>query len=535
MTVTFIESETNSLKDLFVETKAYNQMIKTLTSKRYVVIKGNMGDGKTTLAQFAISEMRKLGKTPLQIYDYKEWDDFVPEGKNLVIFIDNIFGELLLSHADVAQWSSRFKSMKAMVNMVDIGTNWNCIIIALRTDILNKIQVHLDRDSQDFLQDVLVDISVGGSYYLNLDEKEQIYNRYLPNRHNFLEVHPPPTTIGFPKCCQIVADSIKKTPESESKIPSMFADPIFVRDYINQCTEIGGMAMAVLVYILFKGGKVKTNVLKDTDLDKEIKSNAMNIFSTELNLRSFSHAISLYEGTFVIHDEQNDTYLFSHNSVMINLFLAVGKTHPLQLLKNCSYDCLSLVTTEDCHSKDLSRLLISSNYRDVLAIRIREGFRKSPLESQNMQTLSELSVWEDEKFVDDYLRNDTCGCTLDLKDENGWSVLVYFAVAGNLKWVRHLCENHIKTTERASQSQGEIDDMDNVNDNSISTVAAAADGKMTQIELALVQACNNEVDEYINNRGGIQDISRFVHDVKAEKADIIKILAETWEELKQKH
>lgn len=87
---------------------------------------------------------------------------------------------------------------------------------------------------------------------------------------------------------------------------------------------------------------------------------------------------------FVIHNEQDNTHIFSHSSVMINLCFAVGENNPLQLLQNCSYDYLSMVTIEDCYNKDLPRLSISGNYHNDLADIIRETLSNPPFESQKM-------------------------------------------------------------------------------------------------------------------------------------------------------
>lgn len=529
MTERYNDSEVNRVKNLFVQTKAYRQILETLESKRYVVIKGNTGDGKTTLAHYAISEMRKKGKKPLEIYKYEEWDELGSVGNNLVVFIDNIFGEFSPSGVDVTQWSNRFKSMKALAAE---STNWNCFIIALRTDILE--QICLNRDSKDFLEGGMVDINVGGTYHLTDNEKEKIYNRYLPNHGNILKDLPSLATIGFPQCCQMAASFIKEDPKYEKQIPFLFADPKFVRDYVKKCTIKGGPAIAVLVYVLFKGGNVKRSDLNDTNLDKDLKREAMDIFLVKHDFRTFAHAISSYKGTFVIHDEQADTYIFSHSSVMINLFLAVGEIDPLKLLQNCSYDCLSMVTTEDCNREDVTRLSISGNYHSDLANRIRRTLRKPPVESQKMRTISELSVWKDENFVDYYLENDNC--SLELRDENGWSVLVHFAIAGNLKWVRYLCENRIKENGGSSLSQGEIDEINAANGNGIATVAADTEGTPSQIQLALTHACSahsNEIVEYLISKGATPDITSCFYAVKAGNLDIINILVQHGADLTQ--
>lgn len=124
------------------------------------------------------------------------------------------------------------------------------------------------------------------------------------------------------------------------------------------------------------------------------------------------------------------------------------------------------------------------------------------------------------------LKNDTC--TLEQRNEKGWSVLDHFAMAGNLKWVKYLCENHIKET------QGEIDYTDAINGNGVAALAAA-EKKTNQIQLALRHACSahsKEVVEYIISKGEIPDITCF-YAVKAGNLDIIKILVQHGADLTQ--
>lgn len=466
------------------------------------------------------------GKKPLQIYDYAEWDDWILRGSNLVIFIDDIFGEHSPSDVDVRQWSNRFRSIK---NMVGESNNWNCLIMTLRTDILK--QISLSTDSKNFLEDSMVEINVGGRYHLTASEKKDIYHQYFPIQNApFTEIHSS-TNLGFPQCCRMVASIIEKHPELRDRIRSLFANPKFLRDYILEHVSKGGMDIAVLVYVLFKGGSVKKTVLKDMNLDKNLKRTAMKIFSLQCDFWNFAQAISRFEGIFVIHNKQADTYTFIHSSIRINLFLEIGETHPLELLQNCTYDCLSMVTTDHCHSEHFQSLVIQRKYYDLLAKRIRVGMK----EAQSMRIISELSVWKDEEFIDYYLQNG-CGCQIHLEDDNGWSILVHFAIAENLKWVRHLCGNHNKQNKCVSESQGKGVDLD---DDKGDAIAIAADeGTLTQIQLALTQACstsNDVIVEYLLSVGGIPDISTCFYAVKAGHLNIIKILVQHGADLTQKH
>ncbi|CAG2215818.1 unnamed protein product [Mytilus edulis] len=172
-------SETD--RSLFVETRAYNKIISTLSEKHYVVIKGNPGDGKTTLAYHAMRRLiNNQNKKPLQLFNYNEWTEFVIPDANLAIFIDNLFGEHTVSFDNVTHWSQRFPMIKASVSG---GQHSTYVIICIRNDIYNQCQEMI---YNEFLNSAMVNISQGTEFELDRNEMESIFFKYIPESKQVL-------------------------------------------------------------------------------------------------------------------------------------------------------------------------------------------------------------------------------------------------------------------------------------------------------------------------------------------------------------
>ena len=96
----------------------------------YVIVKGNPGDGKTTLSVFIMNHLIEKGKIPIQIRSPSDWDEFISPNENLLVFIDNIFGEISVSQTEVIQWSSRFPEIRTSVGF-DVEGSDNMVIITI--------------------------------------------------------------------------------------------------------------------------------------------------------------------------------------------------------------------------------------------------------------------------------------------------------------------------------------------------------------------------------------------------------------------
>lgn len=424
-------SETNF--NLFVQTRAYSKIISTLYEKHYVVIKGNPGDGKTTLAYHAMRRLiAEQYKKPLQLFNYHEWTECVIPDENLAIFIDNLFGEHTVSYDNVTHWSQRFPMIKASVSG---GQHSNYVIICIRNDIYNQCQEMI---YNEFLNSAMVDISHGKEFELDLNEMKSIFFKYIPESKQVLS----PTELtnllndvpklGFPQCCHLYKDIAKLQEEGLD----FFRHPLyFLEQELNARFHSKDMKMAVLVCILLYGGKVKKSILYDRNEDKKLKETSMTMSSVELiDFTLFQDAISNIETSFIVHEVHEDMIKFTHSSVQNALFSVVGKHYPHDLIKYCDYTLLSLITTSQDLVKGITMIVISENCSLILRDRILELLTRGS--SKVLKVVSELNVLKDKAF---FMKCQPFEKSfVEAVDENNWLLYVHFAAVGCIKWVKHL-------------------------------------------------------------------------------------------------
>ncbi|XP_062607801.1 uncharacterized protein LOC134269609 isoform X1 [Saccostrea cucullata] len=423
--------EFRRLEEYFVKTKAFSSVMDKLQRLGYVVIKGNPGDGKTATSLFIMKRLKDIGKIPIQIRTPSGWDEFVSPRENLIIFIDNIFGELSVSQTDITQWSNRFLEMKASVGSGIEGSD-NVMIITIRNDIHEECCLSLKDD--DFFLTATVDISDRYNK-LSTMEMTMILEKYIPEVNNqsiiidsekfFSDV----PNLGFPQCCRLFKDNpfLQK-----GGLSSFFQNPLyFLKDGFRKYIQNKETKMAVLVFILMQGGKVEKNALeRSTSKLKASKIKAMEMCELKPSLIDFHKSIKSFLGSFLVLDNADGCYRFSHSSVQSSLFLVLGEICEMDdLICSCDYILLKHLTSSDCPTSKMDTLLITSEHFQCVAEKII-----SLIETRIptvFASLAELILWQDETFFKEFLdiNEKEKGKFLFQVDEESNSMMVHFAAA----------------------------------------------------------------------------------------------------------
>ncbi|XP_062608649.1 putative ankyrin repeat protein RF_0381 [Saccostrea cucullata] len=151
-----IQKHYEAVCPLFVKTRSFDRVKELLDNNGFVIIKGNPGTGKTTIAKMLMKELMDEGNSPLQLYKLTDLYGSISPGDGIVLFIDNLFGEFSLSRDDVQQ----FKAMRGMIQVLsesDSDKKSNSLIFVLRNDIYKEYaQIGCD---DDFFLSSLVDLS----------------------------------------------------------------------------------------------------------------------------------------------------------------------------------------------------------------------------------------------------------------------------------------------------------------------------------------------------------------------------------------
>lgn len=414
--------------NLFIETNAYVQIWKLLNEKHVIIIKGNPGDGKTTLAHQAMFQLMKDGKYLLQLYSYNEFDECVTKNQNLVIFIDNLFGEYFVSKDDARQWCGRLQSLEAALGK---GNQRNYIIITIRNDIYHACSELVKIGT--FFKTNMIDIAYGSKYGLTNDEMGDILINYtgltIPENDCFHDIQ----KFGFPQCCRLYKD----TDELQKKGIDFFKRPLcFLVEELEFRFQNSDMKMAVLVCILLHGGTVKKSDLHAMNKGEELKVKAMSLCSVKINFIKFQHATSFLSFTTSVKENNEEYIKFSHSSVKHAIFLVIGRSNPSELIQHCDFKLLSMITTENCKTQKIDSLVIPDSCIPIICSRIKGLLSTDMHSSSLLKVISDLNIWNDLSVFDECIKFENL--FVAASDEKGWCMLEYFAAVNCLKWVEYL-------------------------------------------------------------------------------------------------
>ncbi|XP_061190580.1 uncharacterized protein LOC133198513 [Saccostrea echinata] len=268
-----ISKHTEAMSHLFVKTRAFDRAKKLMDNNRYVVIKGNPGTGKTTIAKMLIKELMDDGKFPLQLYKLTDLYGSISQDNGIVVFIDNLFGEFSLSSHDVQEFKAMAEMLKVLIES-DNDNKSNRLIFALRNDVYQEyLQNECD---DDFFMSSLVDLSSKKNALLKeeilqLSEKYEL-SKYIEDNELISKVYEMPLTIGFPQCCKLA----RSDAAIKENVCAFLPNPMmFLKNYFKTLMKTRTGKTAALVYLLLRGGTVDFDLIDNPHMDFQMKRTSL--------------------------------------------------------------------------------------------------------------------------------------------------------------------------------------------------------------------------------------------------------------------
>ncbi|KAL3836865.1 hypothetical protein ACJMK2_022276 [Sinanodonta woodiana] len=286
------ENKLGTVKKLgYIPTSQAAEAEKLLVEKRSVVIRGNPGEGKTTIALHLIDN-EKYRDRRVVVYSPRDWKTVDTDWVDIVV-LEDILGKYDLDPSRLQEWMVYLPTIQEHVDAGNLQ-----VIIIIRTDILEKAFSKL-RPLKLFSDHLSLTLS---SKNLNKVEKMSILNREL-QRHqktmnedekekciaNFIGM------IGFPQSCSLfAADSMLFI-----RGPEFFKSPIefFFENIFNLKAE-----MFISLAFLFCHGEIY-----EEDLSSKITSNDLfmdlvnhlNISQEKADITILRDAYENFEGMYI--------------------------------------------------------------------------------------------------------------------------------------------------------------------------------------------------------------------------------------------
>lgn len=296
----------------FVPTDAYHRALRALEEHRFVVLVGEPGSGKSTIAAvlaWLAADQWKL--SPIVVADPRRFEPhWNPDRVDQLFWADDAFGPIQYDSARAIEWRQLARELRAAVKR---GTRF---ILTTRDYIF-----HEARDVFRASDLPVADVSqvVIGVEELSLEEKEAIlYN------HIKLGDQPQSFRRRVKAFLPAVAARTRMLPEVARRLASpLFTDGLqltpdgldaFASDpkryLLEVLKELSREHRGVLVFLLAKGGLVHTPI----DLDSADYSILLSIGTSLSDLRA---GLSALKGTFVrfVDDERTPYWTYRHPTI----------------------------------------------------------------------------------------------------------------------------------------------------------------------------------------------------------------------------
>ncbi|XP_062571642.1 uncharacterized protein LOC134233669 [Saccostrea cucullata] len=432
-TKTMITRHFEDISHLFIKTHALNRAKELINSNRYIVIKGNPGTGKTTIAKILMKELMEEGKSPLQLYEFTDLYKTISTTDSIVGFIDNIFGEFYLSSNAVQEFKATADMVKVLIES-DHSSKSNILLFTIRNDIY---QDYVSKGNDDiFLQSSMVDLS-DKIYALQEEEVIQFINKYdlcknMRKTDIISKVSEMPISIGFPQCCKFA-----KKAQIESDISAFLRSPAtFLRDYLTKLIDNPTPEVAVLVYILLSGGEVELELITNAHLDLPMKRVSLEFIGLPIPcINKMQSSINCFDGFLTNRDIIRNTITFAHSSVHESLFKVLFYFDPKSMIKHCHHPLLLLLTTRE--NSNSTQVIIGHDLFYDVALRVEKIIEEKSVAGYT--SISLLELWNDYNFHQFMLGMQVCMLRFKTcHDIHGASVMVHFSKAGNARWVSYL-------------------------------------------------------------------------------------------------
>ncbi|XP_062582658.1 uncharacterized protein LOC134244401, partial [Saccostrea cucullata] len=428
-----ITTHCEDISPLFVRTRAFEKAKELLGINGYVVIGGNPGTGKSTMANFLIKQLMEEGKDPLQLYKFKDLYKSLAPNDNIVVFMDNVFGEFSLSSDDVQDFTRTSETTKELFDTDTEKSNY--LILTVRSDILKEYTSKVEDDT--FFVSSLVDLS-SKTYALQENEILQLAIKYdvcknIEEKEFTRKVSEMSLPIGFPQCCKLAKDI-------QEDILSLAKNPvIFLTGYFDNLFEKPTAKNAVLVYILLSGGEVDFEFSDNRQMDLEKKHDSLDFIGLKTSfINDFQKSINCFDGFLTIRDSIRNSLQFSHSSVQETLFNFLFYSNPKKMIQNCHHSLLQIFTTT--RKSNSTKIIIGQElFADVIC-RIANVITERSV--AGYRSISLLELWNDSNFHEHVLETEQCTSLFKTcQDINRDSMMVHFSKAGNRRWVEYLLPN----------------------------------------------------------------------------------------------
>ncbi|XP_069101538.1 uncharacterized protein [Argopecten irradians] len=403
----------------FIMTKAFKRAKEMLQDKRFVLIRGDSGTGKTRLAAelMACFSSKDQGnmfrcKRPVNLPNFQNWNKICEPDSNLIILLDDVFGYKSSGISeDVTWWKQHADIIKSIGN--GEANVANLVIVTVRNDVYSDMKSLFKKLSLVDNENV---INISSYEYLIREERKSMLRLYTPtdkfqpfSQDETNDIVDSTSVIGFPECCRL----FQLTPELHQYRVQYFKRPLQnIIDVIKD--KFSDEKQTTLLYLFLSKKKVSKTChdFEHSNFDKHGIDNAFKISSQMFEMSKgyinereqlpcLKQGLRSLCGSFV--REENGLYCFFHDSVRDAIAIMYGNETPIGFLRDCPCSCLSYLDVE-------SQIEINNQYRVLIDIENYEALYKRIIDELKLKShdtymiVASIQPWQDKHFIQGFFQ-----------------------------------------------------------------------------------------------------------------------------------
>ena len=396
---------------LYVETRAFQELVDIIEDRHMAVITGLPGDGKTTMAYHLSLKYYKEGYEHVELHFANEWKDYVDgtsgkdKGRKQFVIIDDIFGRMSVDERKLSEWTSLFDLIQNIV----VNRKGDLIVVCTcRKYVYMDVRTKLSRFSL-FQASYLVDMT-SDRVRLNIVEKNALWDKYAKeysvNMDNPKCIKAGLTNPhGFPHCVELFCTDFYLQQQGEC----FFDNPMQcvaeqIAYFMNNPEE--RLKYCVLLMVLLRGNRFQKSYLEDlSGFQCIFQAAGLTFCPTKIDL---SKALESLTNTYITY--LNNYYRISHDSVREHLAFMFIQNNTSQAIEELDFIYLTDHTRCFDQGKTLEETVyvLAPQENKLLAKRMIKEIRNG-----NVVVVCAHKAWESISFIDEFMK-----CALSNTDRN---------------------------------------------------------------------------------------------------------------------
>lgn len=327
-----MQHKLNCTRSGFIKTGAFEKAINMLLSTGLIILTGNAGDGKTTIAVNILRRLQTQGYTVLVLSDPGMLEQTIDPSRQIAYFVDDAFGTPTLSKRAVEIWLSLYEKLESLVSGQKMA-----LVLATRKLVLMKAKEKgMGRYCHRY-EKAIIDLT-NPNFCLTDTEKRIMIANHCQGLGLFplqltrnLSFYSP----GFPLMCKLYANNPRLR-----KNTTFFHNPLVVlQKDISDLLLNDQIGFCVLVLIVLYDGRLPVECL-DVDEEDSVDKQKLDVvvksygLDESTALAKMERSVSILKGVYI--EEQDDTYVFLHDSIFDAVCLTFGQKHPKEIMKIAS-------------------------------------------------------------------------------------------------------------------------------------------------------------------------------------------------------